>query len=1277
MAEQKKEEAEPEPEQDEYDGPWIEKRIEWKCPDRKRHNVVLFGSWNRFKGGDELEYQGKQVFACNVKLPLGTYVYRFLIDQEEWETDYRAGKTARNGIEYNQISVTEDSDDEDDDEFNADDDGNQEEEEQGNTALIIGADGKMTVGKKRRGRPSVELDLGQNFAANDEDADDGDADELEAPDEGNEEEATTPNGTETTDNDTATDSGSATAGGAGGGKDGGKKKKKKKKKKKLKSGKKGDKEQDKEWAKYVFVQQLRLQQQHNDEINRVKTLWKQERQVRIEMHKKVVKQLKDTKTRMQEMEVEISRLEKTAKIGTSSEDKMSSQLKVELEKLRDERTKLQDEIRAKEKEFSDYRKTRIEEEKQLRDTKGDWESSERKYKQEISGYKSQIDALKQTQSSLEANLSALKDGNSKTMELKQQQYVEREEQFKREHEEFDASKKELKSVKKQCKQLEKDVSDEQEIVAALNKKLTAENAKFEEAQTKIKSLEGSIDELRNSTEAAEKIQIEVNRVKAEKDAETKLLSDKVVNTEKQMAEQKSLYEQRLKETTDLHTAEITALKSNSDAAMTEMVEKLKTDIAAKNDELSSAQGEVAKLGASLSEEKTNNESLTSKNSNLDAEIAALTERETALKTQMEELQTQTGATTEELKALQNSSAATTEEQRARIEKLESELDAARKQSEEETKTSEEKIAGLEQKIEELQTTANEKSAEVVTLTDKLSEAQQQIEAGTNAQSALDAELTQLREQLASEQQLLATKEAEFSETLSKLQSDLEREIADKDAKLKETTDALNEKEAELSTKMAAYANAEAEIEALKVDLEAQRQNLENEKTNSKAAVAVYVAKEERIQKQCKSVFAKFAEIRNEMKSVQEQQISQLEEVSKFFGDFAPLLSKVLQFNQTMIDDLLTKYKRELSLRRKYFNMVQDLRGNIRVFCRFRPLLPFELKKNYTECVKFPHEGLVEIVDDKGKTLKFDYDQVYVPSTSQAQVSEDTTEYIQSVMDGYNVSIFAYGQTGSGKTFTMEGPKENPGVNLRALKHLFKISEERHPQFQYKIKVSILEIYNERIHDLIKGSEKVLGIKIKGKKGDDKKKDKKKDDFKIRHLPDGSVEVEGLTKIPVTSDDDILKLNAYAKKNRSMTATKMNEESSRSHMLMVVDVSGINIPANIKYFGKLYLVDLAGSERVKKSGATGQSLEEAKNINKSLSALGGVMQSLQNKDKFIPYRNSKLTELMSNALGGNAKTIMFINCCPASEHAFETVSSLKFAQRVGKVELGAAKQNKDK
>merc|ERR1712176_551945 len=154
-------------------------------------------------------------------------------------------------------------------------------------------------------------------------------------------------------------------------------------------------------------------------------------------------------------------------------------------------------------------------------------------------------------------------------------------------------------------------------------------------------------------------------------------------------------------------------------------------------------------------------------------------------------------------------------------------------------------------------------------------------------------------------------------------------------------------------------------------------------------------------------------------------------------------------------------------------------------------------------------------------------------------------------------------------------------------------------------------------------------------------------------------------------EEVLAAMAVADTNRTAKKTEMNEHSSRSHMLMSVFVRGFNKPANIEYRGRLYLVDLAGSERVGKSGATGVNLREAQHINKSLSALGDVMAALQSKQKFIPFRNSKLTYLMQNSLGGHAKTIMFINICPTNEHCVETLSSLKFAKRVSKVELGKA------
>merc|ERR1711879_1113225 len=177
-----------------------------------------------------------------------------------------------------------------------------------------------------------------------------------------------------------------------------------KNKKKRNRGRKGGRKQkgksakeDKEWAKYVFVQQLRLQQQHNDEINRVKTLWKQERQVRVEMHKKVLKNLKESKKKIEQQNVEIERLTKTAKIGASSDEKLSAQFKEEIVKLQAENERLQSEVTKKENDFKEYKKKRVEEDKQNRQSKGDWEQRERKMKQEISSLKSEIETAKTIQ----------------------------------------------------------------------------------------------------------------------------------------------------------------------------------------------------------------------------------------------------------------------------------------------------------------------------------------------------------------------------------------------------------------------------------------------------------------------------------------------------------------------------------------------------------------------------------------------------------------------------------------------------------------------------------------------------------------------------------------------------------------------------------------------------------------------------------------------------------------------------------------------------------------
>merc|ERR1719483_1481221 len=418
------------------------------------------------------------------------------------------------------------------------------------------------------------------------------------------------------------------------------------------------------------------------------------------------------------------------------------------------------------------------------------------------------------------------------------------------------------------------------------------------------------------------------------------------------------------------------------------------------------------------------------------------------------------------------------------------------------------------------------------------------------------------------------------------------------------------------------------------------------------------SRDERIMSACKNMFTEFQTVRSTLDSIRSEKVEMVEKMNDFFPNIQQILTKAFGFNQKLVSEVTDKYKREMSLRRKYFNQLQELRGNIRVFCRVRPMLQFEIKKGYRSCITFPEEGQLIIHQANKKSDDiiehfFEFDQVYNTGASQEAACEDTTEYIQSVMDGYNVSIFAYGQTGSGKTFTMMGPPENPGVNRRALAALFKMVDQREGMYDYNIMLSILEIYNNEPRDLLDNNAP------KGKK------------YTVRSGQDGSVFIDGLIEHEVSNMDEVLNAMTIAGNNRTSAKTEMNEHSSRSHMLLSVFVRGFNKPANIEYRGRLYLVDLAGSERVGKSGAKGQTLKEAQHINKSLAALGDVMQALQQKSKFIPFRNSILTYLMSNSLGGHAKTIMFINCCPTNEHCVETLSSLKFAKRVAKIELGKA------
>lgn len=324
--------------------------------------------------------------------------------------------------------------------------------------------------------------------------------------------------------------------------------------------------------------------------------------------------------------------------------------------------------------------------------------------------------------------------------------------------------------------------------------------------------------------------------------------------------------------------------------------------------------------------------------------------------------------------------------------------------------------------------------------------------------------------------------------------------------------------------------------------------------------------------------------------------------------------------------------------------------SVRVVVRCRPLDAKEKGAGHKSVVEMDQQqGLVEVSMDDGNTKSFSFDSVYGPGSKQKDIYDETfRELVQAVLEGFNGTIFAYGQTGTGKTFTMQGVKGDPelkGVIPNSFHHIYDHISQSKDQ-QYLVRASYLEIYMEEIRDLLqKDQTKRLELKEK---------------------PDVGVYVKELTSYVTKDLCEIEGLMDLGNRNRSVGATNMNEQSSRSHAIFIITVECGEIGLdNDKHYrvGKLNLVDLAGSERQSKTGAEGDRLKEATKINLSLSALGNVISALvDGKSSHIPYRDSKLTRLLQDSLGGNSKTVMVANIGPANYNVDETLTTLRYASR---------------
>ncbi|XP_052053244.1 kinesin-like protein KIF3A isoform X1 [Apodemus sylvaticus] len=341
--------------------------------------------------------------------------------------------------------------------------------------------------------------------------------------------------------------------------------------------------------------------------------------------------------------------------------------------------------------------------------------------------------------------------------------------------------------------------------------------------------------------------------------------------------------------------------------------------------------------------------------------------------------------------------------------------------------------------------------------------------------------------------------------------------------------------------------------------------------------------------------------------------------------------------------------------------------NVKVVVRCRPLNEREKSMCYRQAVSVDEmRGTITVhkTDSSNEPPKtFTFDTVFGPESKQLDVYNLTARpIIDSVLEGYNGTIFAYGQTGTGKTFTMEGVRAVPGLRgviPNSFAHIFGHIAKAEGDTRFLVRVSYLEIYNEEVRDLL-GKDQTQRLEVKER-------------------PDVGVYIKDLSAYVVNNADDMDRIMTLGHKNRSVGATNMNEHSSRSHAIFTITIEcsekGVDGNMHVR-MGKLHLVDLAGSERQAKTGATGQRLKEATKINLSLSTLGNVISALvDGKSTHVPYRNSKLTRLLQDSLGGNSKTMMCANIGPADYNYDETISTLRYANRAKNIK-NKARINED-
>jgi hypothetical protein len=550
--------------------------------------------------------------------------------------------------------------------------------------------------------------------------------------------------------------------------------------------------------------------------------------------------------------------------------------------------------------------------------------------------------------------------------------------------------------------------------------------------------------------------------------------------------------------------------------------------------------------------------------------------------------------------------------------------------------------------------------------------------------------------------------SQLVEEMASLHSETQLRINELENALEDTMTQLDETEAEKkrlenirSTDLRMIEQLSESVEQLKGEVESKEVEARTLLTHS----ASHVSEASELLAKLQSDLLMEKEKANEA----EARAQQFEDANKHLKEELQLSRKELELvsedMKSVSDrekDLLQKWNECDRVRRELHGRVMQLVGNIRVFVRVRPVLPGEEHENEVQHIEdvrkrkrdesekealFRYPGIYDRVEkrsnnlssgndvtknmieltepykdrgglkDRRKQWKFGFDNIFSPNNSQEDVWEATEPLVQSAVDGYNVTIFAYGQTGSGKTYTMLGSENNPGLISRSINKFFNAKREIESLTEgatnVSINVELLEVYNEQVWDLLSPNSgpngRELALKVTSK------------------------DVVGNIVVAANTEDEVMQLLSLAQSRRCVKATASNAESSRSHMIFTIHFSACSSDGLTRN-GKLNICDLAGSERLSKSNTHlvgGSLLHETKHINKSLSTLSNVIEKLQAGEKNIPFRESKLTYILQNSLGGNSKTLAIICCNPLPSHFHESLCSLRFAEKVNRVDLKKA------